>query len=199
MDKSLSSGRNLIMNLPREQVLSELFDISPYSSDSEQDKSLFSKREQAFISLSSGQEELDKCAPSGAPSDKVDNSLSSEELSSEELEEEQEPLKEVVTYYLLYKEIDKKFNIIISKRKQKKYFACLLCDEDKDLIMEFENHFECNVDNIKVPCNYNYCKYRIHNLTKDKLKREMKKFIKSLGVGYQIEYFSTVNNWEGKG
>lgn len=124
--------------------------------------------------------------------------LNDSSTDSTDSEEEEESLKEVKTYYLLYKEIDKKFNIIISKRKPKKYFACLLCDEDKDLIMEFENHFKYNVDNIKVPWNYNYSKYRTHNLTKDKIKQEMDKFIKSLGVGYYLDYFSTVNNWEGK-
>ena len=119
--------------------------------------------------------------------------------STDSTDNEEEALKEVKTYYLLYNDIDKKFNIIISKRKdfnQREYFARISCDEDKDLIMEFENHFKYNVDKIKVPRNYNYSKYRTHNLTKDKLKQEMDKFIKSLGVGYYIDYFSTVNNWK---
>ena len=126
----------------------------------------------------------------------VSNKSSSDSTDNEEVE----ALKEVKTYYLLYKEIYKKIEIIISKRKdfeQKKYFARISCDEDKDLIMEFENYFKYNVDKAKVPLNYNYSKYRPHNLTKDKLKREMDKFIKSLGVGYYIDYFSTLNNWEG--
>lgn len=125
------------------------------------------------------------------------NGSSTDSTDNEDLE----ALKEVKIYYLLYKEIDKNFNIIISKRKdykQKKYFACISSSQDKDLIMEFENHFKYNVDNIKVPWNYNYFQYRTHDLTKNKLKQEMNKFIKSLGVGYHIDYFSTVNNWEGK-
>ena len=64
--------------------------------------------------------------------------------------------------------------------------------------MEFENHFKYNVDYIKVFSGHNYLTYRTHNLTKDKLKREMDKFIKSLGVGYYIDFFSTVNNWEDR-
>lgn len=123
----------------------------------------------------------------------VSNSSSADSTYSEE-----EVVERVKTYYLIYKSILKKVNIIISKRKdfkQEKYFACISCDEDKDLIMEFEKHFKYNVDNIKVPLNYNYSKYRPHDLTKNKLKQEMDKFIKSLGVGYYIKYFSTVNNW----
>lgn len=117
---------------------------------------------------------------------------------SEELEvEEENKLKDVKTYYLFYKELDKKYNICISNLKPKEYFACVLCDEDKDLIMEFENHFKYNADYIKVMC-VKYSNYRIHNLTKDKLKQEMDKFIKSLGVGYYLDYFSTVKYWTGK-
>lgn len=155
------TNQRMIWDLPREQVLSEIFDISPYSSDSEEDKSKFSKREQ---------EEIDKIK-----------------------------LKDVKTYYIFYMETDKKQNnICISKQKQKEYFACVLCDEDKDLIMEFEKHFEFNADYIKLPGYYKDSVYRIHNLTKDKLKQEMAKFIKSLGVGYYLDYFSTVKNWTRK-
>lgn len=125
------------------------------------------------------------------------NNSSTDSTDNEEYEEVVEGVK---TYYLLYREIYKEMYIIISKRKdykQRRCFARISCDEDKDLIMEFENHFKYNVDKAKVPLNYNYSKYRPHNLTKDKLKREMDKFIKSLGVGYHIDYFSTLNNWEG--
>lgn len=126
------------------------------------------------------------------------NNLSTDSTDSEGLEQEQESLKETKTYYLFYKEIDKKYNICISNLKPKEYFACVLCDEDKDLIMEFENHFKYNADYIKVLNRGKYSNYRIHNLTKDKLKQEMDKFIKSLGVGYYLDYFSTVKNWTGK-
>lgn len=126
------------------------------------------------------------------------NNLSTDSTDSEGLEQEQESLKETKTYYLFYKEIDKKYNICISNLKPKEYFACVLCDEDKDFIMEFENHFKYNADYIKVLNRGKYLNYRIHNLTKDKLKQEMDKFIKSLGVGYYLDYFSTVKNWTGK-
>lgn len=117
--------------------------------------------------------------------------------STDSSDSEEEDLKLVKTYHLIYKENVKNFEIIISERifEQEKYFACISCDEDKDLIMEFEKHFKYNVDNIKVPLNFKYSQYRTHNLTKDKLKQEMDKFIKSLGVDYHIRYFSTVNNW----
>lgn len=158
-------------NKTREQILSEMFNIcAPSGAPSEEVK--FSKREQ---------EEIDKCAPLGAPSDKVDKSL-----------------KVVKTYYFIYKELDKGLYICISNRKPKEYFACVLCDEDKDLIMEFENHFKYNVDYIRIPGLLKYSSYRIHNLTKDRIKREMDKFIKSLSLGFYLDYISTVKHWIGK-
>ena len=121
--------------------------------------------------------------------------------STDSTDNEEEVIERVKTYYLSYREMNKKFDIIISKRKNfygKKYFACVSCDKDKDLIMEFENYFKYKVDNIKAFSDCNHTVYRTHNLTKDKLKQEMDKFIKSLGVGHHIDYFSTVNNWEDR-
>lgn len=115
--------------------------------------------------------------------------------------EEEEVVERVKRYYLFYREMNKKFNIIVSKRKDfygKKYFACVSCDKDKNLIIEFENHFKYKVDYIKAFSDHNYLQYRTHDLTKNKLKQEMDKFIKSLGVGYHIDYFSTVKNWEDR-
>lgn len=126
------------------------------------------------------------------------NNLSTDSTDVEELEQEQESLKETKTYYLFYKELDKKYNICISNLKPREYFACVLCDEDKDFIMEFENHFKYNADYIKVLNRGKYLNYRIHNLTKDKLKQEIDKFIHGLGIGYYLDYFSTVKNWTGK-
>lgn len=132
---------------------------------------------------------------------KQDLSEVSNGSSTDSTDSEEEALKEVKTYYLIYREMNKKFDIIVSKRKNyygKKYFACISCDKDKDLIMKFENHFKYNVDYIKVFSDCNYSIYRIHDLTKNKLKQAMDKFIKSLGVGYHIDYFSTVKNWEDR-
>lgn len=106
--------------------------------------------------------------------------------------------KDIKTYYLFFKELDKKYNICISNRKPKEYFACIACDEDKDFIMEFENHFKYVVDYIELPKRFKYSNYRIHNLTKDKIKQEMDKFIHGLGIGYYLDYFSTVKHWIGK-
>jgi len=114
------------------------------------------------------------------------------------LSEQERNLKEIKTYYLFFKELDKKYNICISNLKPKEYFACVLCDEDKDFIMEFENHFKYNVDYIEIPKRLKYSNYRVHNLTKDKLKQEMDKFINKLGVGYYLDYFSTVKHWTSK-
>lgn len=109
--------------------------------------------------------------------------------------EGQQDLKEVKTYYLFYRGFDKKFNICISNGKPKEYFACIMCDEDKDFIMEFENYFKYNVDYIKTPINLRYSIYRAHNLTKDKLKQAMDIFVHGLGQGYYLDYFSTVKHW----
>lgn len=132
------------------------------------------------------------------------NNISSEPSDSDEVKdislesEEDKTLKEVKTYYLFFKELDKKYNICISNLKPKEYFACVLCDEDKDFIMEFENYFKYNVDYIEIPKRLKYSNYRVHNLTKDKLKQEMDKFINKLGVGYYLDYFSTVKYWTSK-
>lgn len=123
------------------------------------------------------------------------------DISTDSTDNEEEVVERIKTYYLFYSEMNKKFNIIISKRKNyygKKYFACVSCDKDKDVIMEFENHFKYKVDYIKAFSDCDYLVYRTHDLTKNKLKQEMDKFIKSLGVGYHIDYFSTVKNWEDR-